>query len=647
MKIIRLIRLLTTRVIANSITEIGLCSVANGSELRWSESPVQGYAPLITAIGDITTKLDLGNGGNIEQYSAMSFSIVNLNQMNLVFDDMDYPLINAIVICEDYYPDISQSKVVYVGIIDRYSADDVELSFECEAWEDKKNKNLTTKIIVGENGNYPMAPEGVKDQIIPLCFGESDPETGRYFKLPCTKNVYKTLTQQNILDLVNAPEQENIPAFLDEFPVFEETTTDYTYWVKLGKVDLQNVNMNNLVNKYIYASKCPINTDINPNNENSDEGRISKILSVWVREGYESGENAMIGITIEDQINLYGNEYSNHKYQSYIQFVDKGISATELELYRWETGSENMGFCTEPKIYLGDNRKSCLHGKDSLKLITNHNSIGVRKTYEEPEENKFVGYKIVTLPGLITPINDIVTLSKYNDPIFHDDGEEWDLSQFLRTGNYGHYINGITQGITLTTTISSISMDPDPDNRDIHKFQYYSTTEHEWEQAHKINIRAFRFPLPEINFDFNECYIGIDTTCLCDFSNAPVLGLQKYLGVADWAIENLGQFDKIFTLNNLPDWFYDNSTKTGNKDFFDNNGIKDTTSGNFTRYTGFKNYLVENCDSVEKYRQYKEGLLFFPRHYEAGTHIFTEVMSIRKLCLIFRTNVDMGDYLYV
>ncbi len=656
MKIIRLITVYTKKTIENDIPEIGLFSTDNGSEFHWSEVPIApsvgSFAPILTSVGDKTTKLDLGTGGNIEQYSTINFSVVNLAQINVLMEDLDFPIIGSRVICEDYYPDTEEFKRIYTGMIDTFSADDRELHFDCEAWENVKDRNLTSKIISGSEGNFPFAPTGVNGQIIPLCIGESDPKNGIYFKIPCIKNIFRILSQQDILNLLPAHlEYQNFPSELDVFPVADQhpAADDLHFIIRLGNVNVFDTQpyFNNLIGKYLYIKTAPVNED--EGQEISYENELRKITGVEYSPnlgapayGAGAGEYAALTIIIDKIVRLFGNFYANHQYQSYVQFIDKALSEGDPALYQWMAAKENIGFKNEPEFYYGNEHKRLLTTGFNLSVFS---PISVSYPIEQPDKDELYGFKILSVPA-IEAIVDLDDLSKYKDPVFSDEGEPWDdLSNFVRKGSSpGYYVNDLHTGYeSIAVTVNNDEMSSDPDNRDYYKYRYSSTSVHSWPDGHFQNIRAFRFTLPEIDFDFNEAYIGVSIECNCEFTFPPMIGLKKYMGQISWAIADLDMFNNVFKLDDMPDSFYTNHTDN-NENFF---GEGSRTNDKWTHYARYKNYLLENIGSRKDYIQHNEGLIFFPRGGTSGSSNFTETLKIRKLCLIFKSKAEIGDYLYV
>ena len=383
MIVIRLVTIYNKKTIEEDIPEIGLYSTSDGSEFRWCEAPVNqenlyGYTPILTAISDTTTKVDLSHFGGVEQYNTTSFSVVNLSQINILMEDMDFPVIGSKVVCEDYYPETGENKITYTGIIDTFSADDREIEFNCEAWELKKDLNLSTKIITGPDGNFPFAPEGVKDQILPLCFGESNPEDGRFFKIPCTKKVWKTLTQQDICELIGCdPTYSNQPPEATTFPVhdiYPLPDTNVVHRVRLGNVKLTGItqeDLDKLNGMYVYVEKQPDYVDRYTHEEKpAYQGESRRINGVRLVSDKTEGEYAQIEIDVKDIV-LWGDELGNDRYQTFINIIDKGLTNPLEFLYVWKTSLQNLGFRQGEKIHLGDDKKLVPTGGNDVVVYPN------------------------------------------------------------------------------------------------------------------------------------------------------------------------------------------------------------------------------------------------------------------------------------
>ena len=656
MKIIRLITVYTKKTIEDDIPEIGLYSTVNGSEFRWSEVPVDGYAALLTALGDKTTKLDLSNGGNIEQYNAISFNVVNLFQINILMEDQDFPVIGSKVVHIDYYPDASENqyKVVYVGVIDTFSADDRELNFGCEAWENAKNKNLSTKIIVGENGNFPQAPDGVKDQILPLCIGESNPESGVFFKIPCVKKVWKVLTQQNICDLIGCdPQYDNQPKDITSFPTIwmQLVSGEVVHRVRLGDVKLTGVtqqNLNNLVGKFIYVDKAPsyeyTGTDRNITDPETYEGESRKITAVSLVTGKTEGNYAQIEISI-DNIDLYGNEDANSQYQSFVIFLDKGLDADNSSdpLYTWQTSGSNIGFRIGEQLCLGEDKKIMPRSGNSFFVYGN--TIAVRPDEQFfPDKGNLGGYKIFTLPGTVSPIDNLTTLAFYMDTVFFDEGSPWnDLSFFYRKDS-NYYVAG-NYYPEFDVTVNTGLMSSNPANRDYTLNQYVSSTEITVSDETGPYIRAFRFPLPEIDCDFNELYVLVSVECNSKSNYPPMVGLKKRMGMSSWAIADLDAFQDNYKLDCIPSDFFSNYPESERDNFYLNGEWTGQTDFRWIRYSGYKNFICEDIDSPLKYKHYDHGIILLPR--KTYPDNYTETLKIRQILIMAKLTGEIGDFLYV
>ncbi len=254
------------------------------------------------------------------------------------------------------------------------------------------------------------------------------------------------------------------------------------------------------------------------------------------------------------------------------------------------------------------------------------------------------GYKLYTLPAVITPIDSLDNLGYYNDEVFYSNQSPWDdMGFFWRVS--GNYYRAGNYYPTFNLTPNTELMSADPQNNDFTKYMYASTTEVIPDEDSTGNyIRAFRFPLPVIDMEFSELYLLISLECDCYNSQPPLLGLKRYLGMSSWAISDLDEFDGNFKLDCMPSSFYKNYPENDRDNFY-LSGETIMVPPKWKIYSGYKNYLCEGIDSLAKYKSYDHGILFLPR--AAHDHSYTETLKIRQILLMIKVNENIGDYIYV
>src|SRR4030065_2849061 len=212
--------------------EIGLYATGSTCCLRWSESQLYGVADaynyemlLRGGIGETKESVDITQGGNNVIINSFQFYCKGTNQLGIRFDELEINISGTKIEYIEFEgtdadSDSVSETVMFQGVIDEISYNQFETVFMAKSsFEDKRNKFIG-KII--NSTDYPDVDESIDGDVAPIVFGRSDPDNGRYFKLPRLEYKSDVISNTDIMP-------NGRPTGLEIFPaVAANPTTDDT-----------------------------------------------------------------------------------------------------------------------------------------------------------------------------------------------------------------------------------------------------------------------------------------------------------------------------------------------------------------------------------------------------------------------------------
>lgn len=311
-------------------TSIGLYNSNNLAEIRWSESQLSGvsitYAYnmiLKNGIGDITHRADLRIGGNSVTVDYLTISVDNTCQFINTLKSINLSLVGLFVEIYEYIgtdsnSDATSSEKVYSGAVEDVSWTESTCTIRIGSSLDKKRRNCIGRTI--NSVYYPNAENSMIGTMVPVTFGESEPDNGIMFKAVRTESLNHPMTWLEIAETSEVELNYVFPENLNIFPIMSAVGSSPTreYQVQLGNgfTELPNGYFEpDLIGKYIIIKQGK-----------GGEGNYRKISAITAM-----GENVLYGnnnrvvtIELEDypEEDMVGNATGDATDQTWIQIID-------------------------------------------------------------------------------------------------------------------------------------------------------------------------------------------------------------------------------------------------------------------------------------------------------------------------------------
>lgn len=155
-------------------------------EIRWCEAPLTGTTQawksgIIQQMGDIEKRLDISNGGNIEDYSGLTAVVSNNGQLSLKLKELGLTLNGLPAEIWEFVGTNSDADSItpvlrYTGVVCNERStewDENYFSIEIKNGRYRRNAFLGTYINNDSvNGNFPNATDDVNGKIVPLTMGK-------------------------------------------------------------------------------------------------------------------------------------------------------------------------------------------------------------------------------------------------------------------------------------------------------------------------------------------------------------------------------------------------------------------------------------------------------------------------------------------
>ncbi len=195
----------------------GIYSVDDKAVLRHADASLSGFnSDMITDISSIVHGLDLRSGGGISESGGVRIVYSNAGGLYQKLIDLDISLHGATVKIVEHDITEATQEQIHEGTIEDVSWNDIQIQI---------NSNVTFR----DKRRVDIAAPG-----IPVTFGESDPENGRFFKLLRTSDIEKVYKVEDIAQF----EGEYYPPKMSLFPVWiEDVENNNSYVVRIGALD--------------------------------------------------------------------------------------------------------------------------------------------------------------------------------------------------------------------------------------------------------------------------------------------------------------------------------------------------------------------------------------------------------------------------
>lgn len=632
--------------------DIGLYSVVSeNSELRWSEAPLIGAPETWNheilaekGIGAIAESVDIRTGGNSVNVNDFTFTCKGSNQLLLRMRSLGIHPTGLTVELHEFVGlltdcDSVSHEVMFTGIIEDYSYNQFETIFTAKSsFAYKRNKNLGT-IITAEN--YPDAPEGIIGQIVPITFGYSDPDNGRYFKL------IRTSFRDQVLRTSDFMPDNGYPPNMSLFPVcYKSDTYDANYACFL----IGNGYWGDFVSKKYYPIVGKYVKVVDGESETYPYATLN--IGKYRRIKTMIGDNISIMESTDPQRKGYVLELADFYY---------------AKMKGYEILGSNKDFSTFLSVYDIDFKYS-MDDIDCLGFVDGLISI---YTYEENQFSLVLGQDI-SLPNGDVPLIDInprvlnsdassaesfIIIPVENiEPYLNEDNG---LTEFGISENYEHPLDSTSNPVPGLFAISSNECDSQPTITGTDNYKDKDSTTY-WEYNVYLTLDyptsrfdylvAFKITLPEIddNTKFDNVYLGINVTSdLLDESTA-LTYISHFLVYYKSFYNKLKtpiDYDEIkyqyqVQIKSLPDDYYSDSPDESNRRFYFVDKLQ-------SHLLGYKLFNLE-INSVSEYQNIHEFLILFKRKADdlGLTSYIDDYIKFTELAIIFEKGIDLSEELY-
>jgi hypothetical protein len=655
-------------------------------EIRVSEVAVAGLSELwttgiIAQIGDRTKKISKGENGAVEEYSGLTVTFVNNNQLILRYKELGININGLRAELHEFIgteadSDASSRDVIFTGTCAYEAASKWDENY----WNvEIKNERMQRNAFVGTlisndpvNGNFKDATDDMNGKTPPITIGKFQMFDG----IPYPAKFIRTGGKQTVIS--NAYDSSNYytPYGTNIFPIVGfsasysgEPALGYRVLMGFGYSGNPLLLYPTLVGKWIKIIEG-----------SSTDGSLSLVgkyrrITATGNPRILSGYGYTIDITIDSYFEQGPdfNDTVSATYQTWIQIL-------------------NIPFVFSPDTWpcagFLDDAEPGVVSSEALNIFSykSNNSFLERKSYDVDSDNKLIitssfapigfrkiasyGYEALSSSGNITLIINAIlfngdtsqmlswdifplkNLAKYCDTTLG----KWGLTSRIQVGSsnlYGENDTGFPFTIDTNSDVSGTNWcDKSAATYldlqiEVHKDGYYM---HDLWAAYEADI-----PIEKILFEYDSYYLGIsmwsrsgDGASVYDASQVRFM-MRRFVGAL---IETLPLAkSELYVddndgggINNLPDFYYDSSTNNGN--FFLVKSNSDWTSSPDNIY-GHEIFKMNGIDSIDKLKAiYKIGFVFGTLKAANGYSIFKKYIHLNELAIICKMSVPIGNELY-
>jgi hypothetical protein len=635
-------------------SDIGLYTPGSGnSELRYSESQLFGvsdtynYEILVRdGIGEISESIDDQIGGNNATVNDFTFLLKGTNQIILRLLELGIQLSGKSVQYIEFEgtdtdSDSIDEAVMFTGTIEDYSYNEFQVSITAKSsFVIKRNKCLGTR---ANTTNYPDVSDDMRDKTIPVTFGRSDPDNGRYFKLPQVEYRNTLITNNEILGGYDEPkDMSNFPtAELSGVPL-DANRLRFLLTDEGSQMGSYSKNNYAIVGKYIRIT----------DSDTSQEDVVGTIRKVSARIidpaafNYPSTQLAL-AVQLVEYLPEHIISYIVNNPAGFKAFVDviDALTRYVLDTVYCECFISGIDFYVK--------EDDAMVSVADVGIVQDDSSI---PDYEISADvyNDEIGN---TNSFKIIPVESI-------EPYLIDGG---DFSAHWETGGseqgYEHPHDGEgddVAGVFIQNGSGTLCADQgvitgagnykDRDYTTQYLFNTYLTLANVVD--HFDYSIALKVTLPDIDdrVVFDNIYFGLRlTSSTIDDSTDPKLTLasnfrimyKSYYNRIVTAVEKTAMnYESIVEIDSLPDDYYTNSPSTDNKEFYYS---EETTS----KLSGYKTFDLKITDA-KTYKNIHEIIILLNRHAEqvGVASYIDDYVAVFEAAIIFEKNITIGQELY-
>lgn len=623
--------------------DIGLYSVVSQlSELRWSEAPLTG-APEAwnheilaeNGIGPITESVDIRTGGNPVNVNDFTFICKGSNQLLLRMKSLGihptgltvelHEFVGLLTDCDSISHDI-----MFTGIIEDYSYNQFETVFTAKSsFAYKRNKNLGTIITTD---NYPDAPESIIGQIVPITFGYSDPDNGRYFKLIRTSFRDQVLRTSDFMPVSGYPPNMSLFPVCYKTELSESNVASFLigdgYWFdNVSKLDYP------IVGKYIKVIEGDCEENIGKYRQIKE--RLLDFITIksgfsrkgFVLELYDYFPEVMDGYIIEGS-----------------QEYDTFLSVYDIDFKYSMDDVDCIGFVDDliSVFVLEDDQFLLILRQDITLPNGDVPTIDINPRVLSSDARSAQSFYIM-------PVENI-------EPYVNEDSG---LTEFGISENYVHPLDTGSDPVAGLFAVSSNQCDSQPSISGAGNFKDKDSTTY-WQynvyltlpsSSYKFDyLVAFKITLPEIDDDaiFDNVYLGINASSLLGDSSSQATYISNFMVYHKSYYNRLKtpiDYDDIkyefeVLIESLPDDYYDDHPDLSNEQFY----VVDKSINHLSGYSLFDLEI----NSVDEYKNIHELLIIFKRKSNDSGYTITmdDYIKFMELAIMFENNLTLSEELY-
>jgi hypothetical protein len=638
--------------------DIGLYTpVAGNSEFRFSEAQLFGVSKtynyemiLRDGIGDISSSFDDSIGGNNETINDFSFSIKGTNQFFIRISELSIQLSGKTIEYiefegTDIDSDSIAETVMFTGTIEDYEYNEFECRITAKSsFVNKRNKCLAQR---ASTSNYPDISDEMKDNMVPLTFGRSDPDNGRFFKLPRIEYRNELITNNELLGGYDEPK------YMSSFPAAETSTVPSTHLpankIRLLLTDDGTEDGYNAKSTYDIAGKYIKITAADVTQETC-VGVIRKIDDLLLDPVYDGGPDYSQIIMLLSLTEYMPYEIMGHSlnvpgdiFRAFVNVIDI-LTKYILDYVDCECFISGNDFYT-----IDDDEMVKVVDVGTGQEVSTVPIYEVSASVYDGDIGNTNSYKIL-------PVESIELYSLPDEDL----GEKWELGgtgYYHLHDDYGQDTVGLfVQNGSFVVCHDQISVTGDGNYKDK---DYNTSCSYDvslglaGEPGHYDYYMALKITLPEIEdtIKFDKMYLGIKgesvvtvDTGEINFNQNKFIVMKRgyYNKITELInVEDTINWEGTVKIDSLPDEYYSNSPNTDNKDFYYNEKTMFSLSG-------YQQFEMDISD-INEYRNIHELIVLFFRHTDepdSSPVIIEDTITISEMAIIFEKNITTGTELY-
>ena len=594
-------------------------------------------------IGAILKSVNLDKGGNSSNINSFQIRINNTNNFVGKLITMEpYSIsltgckVEIIEFCgTDEKSDSISATKIFTGVIeDGVDGDESTCTLTVSTSLSRKRRANMATLIPAEDDSG----DGERE-IIPLTFGESDPNSGRLFRAKKIKSLEKVYTIRELLGLKDSEygSGDFDPYNLRKLPVCEEQESSDVIKLRIGHItEFASIAQKTsseieemFVGKYLV---CREGAPENVGQYRKIVGMTSIYFSVYdYNHNTIAYNNATVTLVTEFFPTVpKGNWSATAEEQSWFEIVDV-IAEYQIESYN-ETGgfydSDGNKQHNEVDIYFTEGNRPVRSVLTDVVYSDDNNRIELKPILYNNSTGNISSYAVVQISGV--------------EPSPHENWLLWDATDIVGfdKAEDGVWISNENPLTTLESTVSS------------HPERHYDKDSYTcWKFENVIAgsaryIICVRFKLPPIDDElkFHNAYLLLRLESMYSQSSDKTpntwfsVKSRRFIGGVVDIVDTTENLGKNINISNFPDSYTGYNTK--NEDFF-------VQSMSSNKWTGYKLFNL-NVSNKEEYEDIYEMLILVMRDDKnVGYTYHTERFWLYEIAVAFETEVDISGNVFV